>query len=39
MSRLEIGWGKNEYHHQIVAFERIPIVDRIYKMHMDSIVF
>ena len=23
--------GKNEYHHRIVALERIPIVDRIYK--------
>ena len=23
--------GKNEDHHRIVAFERIPIVDRIYK--------
>lgn len=23
--------GKNEYHHRFVAFERIPIVDRIYK--------
>ena len=31
--------GKNEYHHRIVAFERIPIVDRIYKMHMDPMVF
>ena len=31
--------GKNEYHHQIVALERIPIVDRIYKMHIYPIVF